>query len=323
MTCKKKECRRIQQLPTAQCRDIAPWEDTPQDVSDAEADQYRKEEIARIRARRLPFWQICHFNAEHPGNSQSPHVKDIAFRLNQALLKRFQNEAGTGGFTFDQMAKLLKELITYLHDVHIDTNSDLSKKVARLTHHSTKGVTTSLSKIKKDGTPIDEYGVYLPFHEEILEKMVKLECGPLAVGRVILTRGSQIHKDDVVKEDHCHSLSYGMSLFAAAANDPGATVFRYMRFFDAHALAIPLNEIADSPFYIPEDPPLVQQALQGEYFHARTKVWETTKISGISTEDDYDSLPDPIKWLGAEEELKERYRALKEQAILLHEKEVS
>lgn len=200
-----------------------------------------------------------HFN--NAGDVGHPEVKNIAYRINKAIIKKFKPKAA--GFTYDQIKGFLDNELTFF--------KDHNEKQLTFTSAFNAGPTKNFGPDAHTRNPM---GINSE-NEPIVQKAVELECSTLGQRNTLFYRGSECTNDSCEKRNKPYSLSYGSGLFAGSLHDGGATAFGYMRNdgLDAFAIPVPYEELANSPFYAPKSNALCQLGGHGEIFHGRTRVY--------------------------------------------------
>lgn len=282
-------------------------------------DFLKRQENKKIQRK---CWHLCFF--EDAGNDHEINVKDVAYRLNQTIVKNLS--PNSEGFTLGELAAHAENKIEFLKIHHknctvIEEKLLKGEQVESIMSSSTPGPTTNFGYESYVGD-IKPMGIRDDADAEILRKAMALECSKEAQHSFILYRGSDF-KDDSVKtidDNIAYSLSYGTSLFAGCVYDGGATAFHFMRKKpNAYATLVPYNQLNRSPFYIPPTNTICQLFGFGESFHGRTKAWKfflVKKIAGINT----GGGKNPRKLLGSnlsKTELIKQFEAYKAKAIQL------
>jgi len=159
--------------------------------------------------------------------------------------------------------------------------------VKEISSCSTPGPTTNFGFESTKGS-IKPMGIRNETDAQIIDA-IALDCSKIAQHSLFLYRGADLQKDSIScwsDKDTPYSLSYGSSLFAGCLYDGGATAFHYMRNRrNAYAIAVPFDQLNDSPFFIPTTHTVAQLFGDGETFHARTKAWkdfDMEKIGGMN-----------------------------------------
>ncbi len=247
-------------------------------------EQERQAYIRGLKALRIQrkCWHICRFY--DAGDNAHVRVKRIAYRLNNVMLKAFLPMKG--GFTQEQLAAFTEKEIVFLQNHH--ENSEQLKEMIihwKKQSFSTQGPTINFVM------EVGETSVGIRKNEtdgKIVRGAVTLECSRTAATSLFLYRGGNYNEDHPVDSSTGmpHSLSYGSSLFAGSVYDAGASAFHHMRKWEnkAYALAIPFDEVQNSPFYVPPTNTVAQLFGEGELFHGRSKTWQgfnTNNLGGV------------------------------------------
>ena len=158
---------------------------------------------------------------------------------------------------------------------------------------------------------------------QIIRDAVALECSALAARSLFIYRGANYNKDSVKawnNRDKAYSLSYGSSLFAGCIFDGGATAFHYMRNgTNGYAIAVPYDQLSNSPFFIPTTHTTTQCFGDGEIFHARSKAWKNfdyKNIDGINLGANMNSL-DHLESNLEKKEMTTQFKSYKRSAFIL------
>lgn len=278
------------------------------------------------------FWQMHSYPLPKRKKKDitRPSIEQVAYRLNNCVLKHFreeQIELKSSGFTSDHFQAVTKTLLVNFKNIHQSSDSELYKRIQdneKLYQCNISGLTTNFS-IESTAGIIKPMGISDQKHEEIITNSIQLECSEAAKNSLILYRGSNFPNDDILNaEQEAYSLSYGVSLFAGAIYDGGATAFYYMRDAkcEASATVIPLKDLNQAPFYCPIEHPLIQLYSEGEWFHARSKVWDLdpdARVRGIfgASNRPVKDIPQQLKTNQSYENFKEFFNQYKSQAIIL------
>lgn len=248
-----------------------------------EYDNYLKRKEVRKKERKC--WHLCYFT--DAGDNGHVGVKDVAYRLNKAMLKAF--DPSGEGFTHQEFSTLAEKEIEFLKTHYrngLEVMEKLRKgeKVEEISSCSTPGPTTNFGYESTRGS-IKPMGIRNETDAQIIRNAIALDCSKIAQHSLFLYRGADFQKDSTScwnDKDKPYSLSYGSSLFAGCLYDGGATAFHYMRNGqNAYAVAVPFNQLNDSPFYIPPTNTVAQLFGAGEIFHSRTKAWKDYDLREI------------------------------------------
>ena len=173
--------------------------------------------------------------------------------------------------------------------------------------------------------PEDISGISEESHLELVIKVFKLECSPLAKLGYIIYRGAFMSKDSLIDRDgYLKSLSFGVSLFASFINDIVAMAYNFMVYEDsgdAYCIIIPFDQINGNVFVIPPLTTIEQLFSGGVLFHVRTRTYKPyllEKKLHLSKYTSYrnERLPQIIPKLSPED-LNEEFLQYKKTAIKL------
>lgn len=257
-------------------------------LEDFDGDQQKYENYLRnkeVRQKERKCWHLCYF--ADTGDNQHAGVKNVAYRLNKAILKAF--DPSSEGFTYQEFSALAKKEIKFLK-AHYNNGLEIMEKLRRgekVEHVSSctmPGPTTNFSNETTRGI-IKPMGIRNKADARIIRKAIALECSKLAQQSLFLYRGANFQNDVAFcwdDKDKPYSLSYGSSLFAGCLYDGGATAFHYMRRQqNAYAIPVAFNQLNESPFFVPKTHTVAQLFGDGEIFHARTKAWKDVDLNEI------------------------------------------
>jgi len=272
------------------CPDLDPYKHRPS-LSDfnneAEREAFCEQQLAARIKRKC--WHMCHFTDE--GDNRHAGVKNVAYRLNQVMLKAFkpQNE----GFSKQELSIFAEKEIQFLK-THYQNGRAIMEKMKKgervdfVGSISTSNPTTNFGFESERGST-KPMGVRGERDAQIIRNAIALECSAVAKHSVFLYRGADFEKEAVshrADKDTPYSLSYGASLFAGCVYDGDATAFYYMRKSkNAYAIPVSFRELNNSAFFIPKTHAVAQIFGHGEIFHARTKAWkdfDVKKMGGIN-----------------------------------------
>lgn len=246
-------------------------------------------------------WHLCHFM--DAGDNEHLHVKNVAYRLNKAMIKAFNPTPE--GFTHQELSTLAEKEIEFLKMHYKKCNEELERErkgegVKSIANCNTPGPTTNFGFESYRGS-IKPMGIRHEKDAQIIRNAIALECSQLAHHSLFLYRGGHFQKDSaycLTDRNIPYSVSLGTSLFAGCVHDGGATAFHFMRdkeiylkIFkqdkenEAYAIPIPFDQVKNSVFYIPPKNTVAQLFGDGEIFHARTKAWkdfDLKKLKGMN-----------------------------------------
>lgn len=214
-----------------------------------------------------------------PEQNKNKRLRKMAYRLNNIMVEKFKPTEKS--FSLNQLLDFAEKKITYLKN-HLKSSSEKLQAFGIYRDHFTdiQNPTSYFGVSEELGIGAEDNG-----DAEIIRKAVKLDCSPLAIHSLFIYRGTIADRgsinDTIVTKKKCISLSFGSSLFAGCAYDPGATAFKYIKKREGYALPIPFDKINDSPFFVPSDHTLLQINGSGELFHARTKTWKDYKLENL------------------------------------------
>jgi hypothetical protein len=269
------------------CPDLEPWSHKIS-LKTFKDDQIKYLEFLKDQQeQRLErkCWHLCYFT--DTGNNEHAGVKDVAYRLNNAILKAFDpsNEC----FTHKEFSALAEKEIQFLKDHYkngLETIEKLRKgeKVKEVISFSNPGPTTNFGFDTTRGT-VKPMGIRNEIDAQIIKDAIALDCSKLAQHSFFLYRGADFEKDSTScwsDKEKPYSLSYGSSLFAGCLYDGGASAFHYMRNGqNAYAVPVAFDQLNDSPFFVPTTHTVAQLFGVGEIFHARTKAWKDFDVENI------------------------------------------
>lgn len=276
------------------------------------------------KQKEMKCWHLCYFDNASKENNEHAGVKDVAYRLNKAMLKAF--DPPTEGFTHQEFSTLAEKEIEFLKAHHKNSSEAEEKrrkgeKVELVCNCSYPGPTTNFGFESSRGA-IKSMGICNEAAAQIIRNAVALECSKIAQNVLFLYRGSNFQKDLISNnrkgKDISYSLSYGSSLFAGCVYDGGATAFHYMRNAEnAYAIPVAFDQINESPFFIPSMHTLAQLFAEGEIFHARTKSWKDFDVKEMGGIMDCSEERGYLASNLSQEELKSRFQAYKREALQL------
>lgn len=296
-------------------------------------EQYLPPDNIKAEKTKRKCWHLCCFADE--GHNDDHQVKEVAYRLNQVIIEALSPKSG--GFTYQDLMCHAEKEISFLKEHH-QKFCNIKKEYER---HGRTGV-PFYPEVSQPGPTMNfatEYqagrlapmGIRNDNDAQILRNAIALECSKIAEKAFLLYRGSELRSDVVFDQSQGnflynsqnvpYSLSYGSGLFAGAIHDGEAVAFHYMRNGkNAYAMAVPFDQLNQSPFFIPCTNSLVQLFGTGESFHGRTKVWKgsdtSKKPAGINLRlrgESYDHLLSSL----SKKDLIAQFQKYKNQAILL------
>jgi hypothetical protein len=231
--------------------------------------------FGRIDVSKPKCWHGAFFTDF--GNDQDQIIIDLAYRLNQSIVKNLRPE-NPGALSYKQITSIANEKLTFLMLCHESSRSTLSIELAGIGGCNDFEITYNLIVDSEKGAskPI---GIETDKMKDLVLNAIALECSNIAKGKFILYRGANISADKPLEYDETgnvtlvQSLSYGTGVFPGGMYDPGATAFYYLRKADNNGFAIlvPQEEAENSPFAIPTTHPLCQMFGRGEKWHARSR----------------------------------------------------
>ena len=238
-------------------------------------------------------WHLSYF--VDAGDNDAAGVKDVAYRLNQLIVKMFSRSSKdyTHGFTCSQFIEYAEREIEFLKAHYRKGCEEMEKlqkgeKIHSIGNCNTPGPTTNFGYESSRGS-IRPMGIRNDTDAQIIKAAISLDCSEIARHSFILYRGAIFERDLPyygIHEVTPYSLSYGTSLFAGCVYDGGATAFHYMRKnLDAYVILISFAQSRGSPLYIPPNNTITQLFGEGEIFHGRTKAWkdfDVKKIRGLA-----------------------------------------
>lgn len=269
-------------------------------------------------------WHLCIFF--HQGDSRHEGVQEIAYRLNQAIVKRLNSS--TGRLTFQDISTLDEKEIDFLKNYYTSCQ-EITKKIQRglpcdgnISNCSTPGPAGNFGYESSRGK-FRPMGIRNEEDAQIIRQALALECSQVAQRCLFLYRGTDEQTMDAPVDGEGKkpfSLSYGTSLFAGCVFDGGATAFHFMTRQDAaYAVSVPFDQATKSPFFIPETHTVAQLLGAGEFFHSRTKAWkdfDVARIGGININpfpfNGRESLKSPL----SKEELEKQFQEYKAAAFV-------
>ena len=201
------------------------------------------------KRRKRKCWHLSYF--EDAGDNNHPGVKEVAYRLNQLIVKMMVPKGA--GFTMNQILLHTEVEIGFLKDYNKEGLLGKNLPYTTFTSNQTPGPATNFL-VNKNYINIKAMGICNEKMAQIMINAVKLECSEAARNSFILYRGSEFMRDEVLRgKDVVYSLSFGTGLFSGCVFDGGASPYHYMRKsdIDAFAILIPSDQLNSSPFYIP------------------------------------------------------------------------
>lgn len=274
--------------------------------------EFLSEQAVERAARNC--WHICYF--EDAGDDDHATVRDVAYRLNEVVVKTLLPKSS--GFTHQEIFERTEKELEFLKTYHDQT---MKSDYQGPSNYNRPGPTTNFGFESTKGS-IKPMGIRDNTDAQIIRNAIALECDKIAQNSVILYRGGDFQKDSAscISEDVPYSLSYGTGLFAGCIFDGGATAFHYMRKEqNAYAIAVPVDQINGSPFFVPLTNSVSQFYGFGEIFHARTRAWkdfdmdEIKGIQGLAGSDRLEHLKSNL----TQEELNIQFGNYKSKAIQL------
>lgn len=251
-------------------------------------DQRKYEEFLKdkeITQKQRKCWHLCYFT--DAGDSKHAGVKQVAYRLNQVLVKALN--PSNEGFTHREFSAFAEKEIDFLkthykNGLEIEKKRRGGEKVEEIGDCSTPGPTTNFGCESTRGS-IKPMGIRNQADAQIIRDAIALDCSKIAQDCFFLYRGADFQKDSTScwsDKNTPYSLSFGSSLFAGCLYDGGATAFHYMRNGkNGYAIPVPFDQLNKSPFFAPPTHPIAQLFGHGEIFHARTKAWKDFDVNAI------------------------------------------
>ncbi|MGB7129014.1 MAG: hypothetical protein WBD50_08020 [Candidatus Rhabdochlamydia sp.] len=238
----------------------------------AETTKYNLEYITHLKEIRetKKCWHLCCFDDD--GDNKHTGVKDVAYRLNQVIVQTLS--PSKNGFTYQEISEFAEKEISFLKDLY-QQREKIRSDINDLDSF-TQGPTISFTQELNYGA-IKAMGIRNDADAQIIREAIRLECSDTAKYFLFLYRGGNFQKDFISHYDKKipYSRSYGTSLFAGCVYDVGATAFHYMRNQpNGYAIPVPFDQLNTSVFYIPPLHTVAQLFGKGDFFHARTKVWQ-------------------------------------------------
>lgn len=277
-----------------------------------------REEIETERINR-DCWHLAYF--KDAGDNDHAGVRNVAYRLNQVIVKTFS--PSREGFTHRELSAFAEREIEYLRNYHqrcTDIVNGISS-AEEISSSSTPGPTTSFGY--ESSYKSSAMGLRDDSDAQIVRNALAIECDKIAEHSFILYRGGNYQHESCCcnsNKSMPYSLSFGTSLFAGCIFDGGATAFHFMqKQKDAYAIAIPHDQLNDSPFYIPTTHTITQLFGSGEIFHARTKAWAGHNINvlpGMNCGEN-NKLRDHLQSKLEQDKLISQFQKYKDSAILL------
>lgn len=272
---------------------------------------------------RRKCWHVCYFT--DVGENEHIGVKNVAYRLNNIVLKAF--DPPSGGFTYQELSVLAEKEIEFLKNHYKNGLNVLQgwlkgKTVKSIIDCNASGPAINFCFDSVRGS-IKPLGIRNEKDAQIIRDAVALDCSRIAQRSFFLYRGAELQKDSVScwdNENVPYSLSYGSSLFAGFLYDVGATAFYFMRNGEnGYAVPVPFDQVNSSVFFAPTTHFVAQLFGDGEIFHGRTKAWkgfDVMKIAGVNSGKNShkrDHLSSDL----SKEELHAQFKAYKSKAIQL------
>ncbi len=276
-------------------------------------EDYLKEKAIQQKERKC--WHLCYF--KDAGDNDHAGVKDVAYRLNQTIVKKFSPLKE--GFTHQEYLEHAEKEIQYLQNHH---KNGTEGKLDAIGNVNYPGPTANFGIESYRGST-KSMGIRNDKDAQIIRDAISVECSKVAQNAFFLYRGSIFQKDYPLcwdEKDRSYSLSYGTGLFAGCLYDGGATAFHFMRNQkNAYAIPVPFDQLHKSPFYIPPTNIIAQLFGHGEIFHSRTKVWkdfDVNEMHGMNAGGNGDKR-EHLKSNLTKDELIGQYREYKNKAIQL------
>lgn len=238
-------------------------------------------------------WGIDSFGVVHPPRpvwvrtlddvkEQIDKIRNIGYRLNTAACEVLQRkDPNKEHLRLDTIQAIVQDHIQFLADFHKNPRSSLfvSKKISQLT----------LSAYFSEGRTLDRPLFPMAVSSEKIAKLIQraalLESQESSINKIVIYRGGDLAEDGPMKGGAPYCISFGSSLFAGCANDPGACAFHYSRDRTGYAFVIdPTKETAEvfrTPYYTA----LESLFGLGEAWHYRFKVSrEEGELTGVDAD---------------------------------------
>ncbi len=273
----------------------------------------RAKMIEDIQAKQLKkkCWHLCYF--DDAGDNQNQSVKDVAYRLNRAIVKTLSPEAG--GLTYEQLSQHTEKEIDFLKKHYAEQKEEPSSC-------SISNPTTNFKTESRRGS-IRPMGIRHDQDAQIIKNAVAVECSKIAERSFLISRGANFEKDaphSWKNPNRPFSTSWSTGLFSGCVYNGEDASYYYMRNgSDGYIIPVPFERLNDSPFYIPTTNAIAQLFGTGEIFHARSKAWkeadiDTERLPGIQMgEKRIEHLKSDL----TKEELIAQYQTFKDNAIQL------
>lgn len=239
-------------------------------------------------------WHLSYF--VDAGDNHDAGVKDVAYRLNQLIVKMFSRSSKdyTHGFTCSQFIEYAEREIEFLKAHYRKGCEEMEKlrnneKIHSIGNCVTPGPTTNFGYESSRGSA-SPMGIRNDTDAQIIRAAISLDCSEIARHSFILYRGAIFERDLLyygIPEGASYSLSYGTSLFAGCVYDGGATAFYHMRKnLDGYVIPIPFAQSSGSLFNIPPNNTITQLFGEGENFRVKTKSWKDIQKINIDKRDE-------------------------------------
>lgn len=279
-------------------------------------------------------WHLTYF-LNSTGDVQNEHVKEIAFRLNNAFSGVLPH---SNPLTYTEIQGMTKNILRSFKKLSPDSTSNehtIAKKISdsSLVWNVDFVTPTGSFSLNKEDLPkrvaskffslaITKNGV----EGQIIQNCVAAECSRLAHNHFLLYRGGDLINDKIrLPSGEPHSLSFGTSPFAGGVYDAGAAAFHFMRIKDRNAFIVPIpfTQAEKGLYYFPRSHAVCQLTSKGLFFHVRSKapagLEPSRKIYGIEGHfQSYGELPSEFKSGLTESELEEQFELTMDQAISLN-----
>lgn len=242
---------------------------------------------------------------QSPEDYNQPGVKEVAYRLNQYIVRKVLENRD--GLSYTQLQIQLEKELTFLssHFEKIESAAREEETQMKFINCDTPGAATSFGTESTRGS-IKPLAFSYECYKKMVRDVVALECSELAKKSFLFFRGASLSNDNCFANKKMrpkcsvsafealtdgkevpYSLSFGTSLFAGHVFDGGACAFSFMRDSrnNAYIITVPKDHLRDSPFYLPAGNAVSQLFGKGEIFHARTKTWKGYKgnVPGIQS----------------------------------------
>ncbi|MFI5344316.1 MAG: hypothetical protein ACHQUC_08865 [Chlamydiales bacterium] len=200
-------------------------------------------------------------------------MRQLAHRFNGMLIDELGPKGGA--FTFSELQDLTEKEITYLRK---HNNKRYHAERLNRYERGATGPTVNFCYEAAYGghVPADPLGIHDEMHCKIIRNTLALDCSRLAqTSSHIVYRGASRASDLLGKGER--RLSFGTGLLAGGVFDGHGAAFHHARKRenDAYAIAIPKENLQDSPIVTPSTDVLSGMLEYGEFFHSSSKVCQS------------------------------------------------